>query len=152
HVDQTDGEDHSGHRHVDGTDAPDEPAAPHRHARECRSRGLVREDGSSRPSGGAGPGAVVESRRRRAAVRCAVSDPTASKGAIMSALPTSTATSQVTSDSRPARFGMVSLALGIVAAGLTMTLSLMSLVLGALALALGGIGMSRRENPLPAAI
>lgn len=70
----------------------------------------------------------------------------------MSALPTSTATSQVTSDSRPARFGMVSLALGIVAAGLTMTLSLLSLVLGALALALGSIGLSRRESPVPAAI
>lgn len=70
----------------------------------------------------------------------------------MSALSTSTATAQATSESPPARLGLASLALGIVAAGLTMTLSLVSLVLGAIALVLGGLGFARRERPVPAAV
>jgi len=53
---------------------------------------------------------------------------------------------------RSARFGLGALPLGIIAAGLTLTLSLVSLALGTLALVLGGIALARREAPVPAAV
>lgn len=70
----------------------------------------------------------------------------------MSAQSTFTPSREAVSLARPARLGLAALALGIIAAGLTMTLSLVSLVLGPLALILGGLGLARRERPIPCVI